>query len=615
MSGDWERQAQTLICELDALLGARPRLEAPAPEPAPAAAAPAPAAAPVRPARILVVEDSADYREIIRALLVQTGYEVIEASDGREGLASARRELPDLLVLDFEMPELNGYEVIQELLKHEETRSLPVIMLTGARKRDQLRQMLSGISAFLDKPVSNEDFLRSVAHALERPGAPPRAAPRPPPAGEAAGQVLQAPSLEGPEAVIEEDALVIQETKKEREDEVAGLDVLANESPLVNRINKILVQAVDMGASDIHIEPQEKKVKVRVRLHGSLQPLCTLPYNLHPQIAARIKIMSNLIITERRRPQDGQIRAVIRGRKIEFRVSTVPGLHGEKIVMRVLGQSNLKQGLEDMGLREHDLQEIRAALRAPHGLIMVTGPTGSGKTTTLYTMIRAMNTPDVNIMTVEDPVEYELADITQVPVQAQIGVTFETILRSFLRQDPDIMLVGEIRDRETAEIAVKASITGHLVFSTLHTNSAAGAVMRLANMGVPTFLLSDSIKLIVAQRLVKTLCKACKKPAPIGEDEKGLLTPEELTSLGQVYAAEGCAACRKTGFSGRMAVYEVLPVRTPEIRKLVLTAQSMDALAAAAVKEGMTTLRCAALAAVASGNTSLEEAMKVVLGD
>ena len=362
--------------------------------------------------------------------------------------------------------------------------------------------------------------------------------------------------------------------------------MLANDSPLVNRINKILVQAVEMGASDVHIEPQEKSIPVRVRVDGALRLLCRLPIALHTQVAARIKIMSNLIITERRRPQDGQVRAVIKGRKIEFRVSTIPSLYGEKIVMRILGGVKLKERLEELQLSPRDLEVCAKALQSPHGLLLVTGPTGSGKSTTLYTMVRQLNQPDVNIMTAEDPVEYELAGITQVPVRAAIGVTFEAVLRSFLRQDPDIMLVGEIRDLETAEIAVKAAITGHLVLTTLHTNSAPASVMRLTHMGLAPYLVSDSLKLIVAQRLVKTSARPASRP---DDEDEGLLTPG--TSLGQVYAAEAAPlAARRLSPHGRL---RVLPVRTPEIFKPCPPLRAWMLLAAAAVKEGMT-LRCAA---------------------
>ncbi len=296
-------------------------------------------------------------------------------------------------------------------------------------------------------------------------------------------------------------------------------------------------------------------------------------------------------------------------------MSTLPSLHGEKVVLRILGGAKLKESLKELQLSPRDLEVMDRALQSPHGLLLVTGPTGSGKSTTLYTMIRQLNNPDINIMTAEDPVEYELAGITQVPVRAHIGMTFENILRSFLRQDPDVMLVGEIRDLETAEIAVKAAITGHLVLSTLHTNSAPATISRLTHMGLAPFLVADSLKLVVAQRLVRKICRACVQPAAPPEDILHAAGPDARARLLKALAGKGCAACGHSGYAGRMPLFEVMDVRTPEMRALIVGNASADKLNALAMKEGMRSLREAALDAVAAGQTSLEEALSILLSE
>jgi type IV pilus assembly protein PilB len=607
-----------LLAELDALIGPMPeRAPEPPPPPPPPPASPAPR--PLPPARrsaaprVLLVEDNADYRKVLHYLLVSNGYAVTEACDGAEGLKAAREQPPDLALLDFEMPRMNGYELLMELRRREETRKLPVVFLTGATNRRHLKDLSLDVALFLDKPILNSKVLEAVAGLL---GAPPAPAPDEAPAPAAAPPPEAAPepepSFEEPAEASGED-LLIEEQKKEHEEDASGLDVLANDSPLVNRINKILVQAVEMGASDVHIEPQEKAILVRVRVDGTLRLLCRLPIALHTQVAARVKIMSNLIITERRRPQDGQVRAVIKGRKIEFRVSTIPSLYGEKVVMRILGGVKLKEHLEELQLSPRDLAVTAKALQSPHGLLLVTGPTGSGKSTTLYTMVRQLNQPDVNIMTAEDPVEYELAGITQVPVRAAIGVTFEAVLRSFLRQDPDIMLVGEIRDLETAEIAVKAAITGHLVLSTLHTNSAPASVMRLTHMGLAPYLVADSLKLIVAQRLVRRICPSCRAPSAPSEEAVRIIGEAHREKLAKACAGRGCPACHNSGYKGRMPLFEVMDVSTPELRALILSSASLDQLTRQAQAEGMRTLSDAALDAVAEGETTVDEARDIIL--
>ena len=614
-----------LLAQLDALLGPPtddlvdeepPPPAPPAAEPAPVAVeAPSAAPAPRHPSpRVLIVEDNADYRTVLRYVLASHGYDVTTAADGAEGLKLAKAGPPDLAILDFEMPRMNGYELLQELRRSEETRRLPVVFLSAAVSRRQLRDVAVDVARFLEKPVTNETLLE-VVNDLLGPAQPPVTP------GAAAGPKDQAPAEDPqlteipPDDSTSGDELLIEEQKKEHDEDVSGLDVLANDSPLVNRINRILVRAVELGASDVHIEPQEKAILVRVRVDGTLRLLERLPIALQTQVAARVKIMSNLVITERRRPQDGQVRATINGKKIEFRVSTLPSLYGEKIVLRILGGAKLKESLKELQLSPRDLDVMDRALQSPHGLLLVTGPTGSGKSTTLYTMIRQLNHPDVNIMTAEDPVEYELAGITQVPVRAHIGVTFEAILRSFLRQDPDIMLVGEIRDLETAEIAVKAAITGHLVLSTLHTNSAPATISRLTHMGLAPFLVADSLKLVVAQRLVRKICRHCREAAPPGEEVLRAVGESGRERLAKALAGRGCGECGRSGYKGRMPVFEVMDVRTPEMRGLILENAGADSLAHLAAKEGMHSLREAALDAVAAGDTSVEEALSIIFSD
>ncbi|MFI5345978.1 MAG: ATPase, T2SS/T4P/T4SS family [Elusimicrobiota bacterium] len=665
MSSGSRLDPDKLLAELDALIGPMPTeteppepapkpKSAPKPKPAPAAeappAAPSPAAeepaaktrtepaasaspvpeepAPrVRMPRILVVDDSEDYRKVLRYLFSTHGYSVATASDGAEGLRAARERVPDLALLDFEMPHMNGYELLMELRRRDETRKLPVIFLTGAANRRHLRDLGMDVANFLEKPISNADLLQAVADLLGTPPLPkeesevPAEPPKEADAAKSAPDAALEPVPETEPDLLEQDLeasgdeLLIEEQKKEHEEDLSGLDVLSNDSPLVNRINKIMVQAVEMGASDIHIEPQEKSILVRVRVDGALRLLCRLPIALQTQVSARVKIMANLVITERRRPQDGQIRAVIKGNKIEFRVSTIPSLYGEKVVLRILGGVKLKEKLEELQLGPRDLEVVAKALQSPHGLLLVTGPTGSGKSTTLYTMVRQLNKPDVNIMTAEDPVEYELAGITQVPIRAHIGVTFEAVLRSFLRQDPDIMLVGEIRDLETAEIAVKAAITGHLVLSTIHTNSAPATVMRLTHMGLAPYLVADSLKLVVAQRLVRRICSKCRIPSPPSEEIAHLVGADKQDKLAKACVGRGCPACRNSGYKGRMPLFEVMDVHTPELRALILASASLDQMTKQAQAEGMRCLGDAALDAVAAGETTIEEALNIILSE
>ncbi|MGB0733209.1 MAG: type IV-A pilus assembly ATPase PilB [Pontibacterium sp.] len=387
-----------------------------------------------------------------------------------------------------------------------------------------------------------------------------------------------------------------------------------NEAPIVRFVNKVLVDAIKNGASDIHFEPYEKSYRVRCRIDGMLQEVSRPPVNLASRLAARIKVMSQMDISERRMPQDGRIKMRLsKSRAIDFRVNTLPTLWGEKIVLRILDPSSAKMGIEALGFSPQQKDLYQNILHKPQGMILVTGPTGSGKTVSLYTGLNILNTEERNISTAEDPVEINLEGINQVHVNTKVGLTFAEALRSFLRQDPDVVMVGEIRDIETAEIAVKAAQTGHMVLSTLHTNSAAETLTRLRNMGVPPFNIATSVTLIIAQRLARRLCNACKTPLSLPEEalvEEGF-TPEQLGEL-QLFEAnkEGCPKCNK-GFKGRVGIYEMMPMSDELAGVIMSNGSSLDILAKAS-EEGFKTLRQSGIEAVAKGITSLDEINRVI---
>ncbi len=410
---------------------------------------------------------------------------------------------------------------------------------------------------------------------------------------------------------LEEDLEVVQE--KEEEPDVSELSHLIEEAPVVKLVNGIIAEAVRQRASDIHIEPYEKTVRVRFRIDGVLQESVPIPYKLKDAVVSRIKVMARLDISERRLPQDGHIKMKFPNKTIDLRVSTLPTLFGEKVVMRILDKSALALDLKKLGFNERELSIFREAIHKPYGLILVTGPTGSGKTTTLYSAIQELNSSDVNIMTVEDPVEYDFMGVNQVQVREEIGLTFASALRSFLRQDPDIILVGEIRDEETVQIAIRAALTGHLVLSTLHTNDAPSAVTRLLDMGIEPYLVADSLLLVLAQRLVRVICPHCKREV---EFDRGTLlrlgVPEGRLNQAKVYRGEGCSHCRNTGYAGRIGIFEVMPV-SPAIRDLIMDKAPLHDIREKAVEEGMVTLREAALRKLFEGVTTLEEVVRVTM--
>ncbi len=397
--------------------------------------------------------------------------------------------------------------------------------------------------------------------------------------------------------------------------DIADLKQAVEEAPVVKLVNLILSEAIDRGGSDVHIEPYEKTFRVRYRIDGVLYDVMQPPPRLRAALSSRIKIMAELDIAERRLPQDGRIKLKIRGKPVDLRVSTLPTLFGEKIVMRILDKSNLELDLTKLGFEEGALAHFTEAINSPYGMVLVTGPTGSGKTTSLYSARSTINKVDVNIMTVEDPVEYNLLGINQVHVKDEIGLSFAAALRSFLRQDPDIVMVGEIRDFETAEIAVKAALTGHLVLSTLHTNDAPSTISRLLNMGVEPFLVSASVLLILAQRLCRKICMKCKEEVniPVPALVKIGLPEEEAGNI-QCFKGKGCSACNDTGYKGRIALYEVMPI-SDEIRELILEGASSSEIKSSAIRLGMKTLRMSGLTKLMDGVTTMEEVLRVTFGD
>ncbi len=401
------------------------------------------------------------------------------------------------------------------------------------------------------------------------------------------------------------------EVAKESTDEV-NLDTLATaseEAPVIKLANLILVQAIKDRASDIHIEPFEKQVRLRYRVDGALMDATPPPRNMHVPLISRLKIMSNLDIAERRLPQDGRMRVKMGGRDIDLRVSVLPTVHGEKAVLRVLDKSNLSANIDQLGMDPDTFRTFRTAVDAPHGLILVTGPTGSGKTTTLYSALNELNNPIFNIITVEDPVEFQIMGINQVPVKKEIGLTFANALRSILRQDPDIIMIGEIRDTETAEIAVEAALTGHQVLSTMHCNDAPGAIARLDDMGIAPFLISSAVILSCAQRLIRRVCTVCKEPItyPAKMFEDLQIDPRSFDGV-PLHKGRGCERCKNSGYAGRCAIIEVMQV-SDEIRKLIIErASSMD-IGKMAINQGMKRLRDVALMKAREGLTTLEQVL------
>jgi general secretion pathway protein E len=394
------------------------------------------------------------------------------------------------------------------------------------------------------------------------------------------------------------------------------LDAAGDEAPIIRLVNGLLSQAIKERASDIHIESFEREVNVRFRIDGDLYERLKAPKRFQASILSRVKIMAGLNIAEKRLPQDGRIRIKIAGRDIDVRVSTIPTAHGERVVMRLLDRSSVLKDLTDLGFSQDDFRRMDVLIRRPYGIILVTGPTGSGKTTTLYACLSKINSPDLNILTIEDPVEYQLQGIGQVHVNPKIDLTFASGLRAFLRQDPDVIMVGEIRDRETAEIAIQASLTGHLVLATVHTNDAAGAVTRLIDMGIEPFLVASSLIGILAQRLVRVVCTECREPYQPTEDElrEVSLSSRELGGFPTVFRKKGCPRCANTGYMGRRGIYELMTV-DDDIRNLILKTVDSGSIKRRAMEKGMKSLRDDGARQVLEGITTIQEVALVTQED
>jgi type IV pilus assembly protein PilB len=407
-------------------------------------------------------------------------------------------------------------------------------------------------------------------------------------------------------------------TEEQAEEDVASTDLseaaaAVDSGPIAKLVNKLLVDAVAKRASDIHIEPYEKELRVRYCIDGILHEIMNPPYNMRSAISTRVKILSKLNIAERRRPQDGRIKIKVGEKMIDLRVSIVPTLFGEKVALRILDRSATVFDLAQLGFEEKPLKDFIKSIRTPYGIVLSTGPTGCGKTTTLYAALNLINSTEVNIITAEDPIEYSLYGINQLQVNEDIGLTFESALRSFLRQDPNIIMVGEIRDKDTTEMAIRSSLTGHLVLSSVHTNSAALTLTRLIDMKVEPFLLASSLLSVQCQRLVRRICPNCKEPEKISAEslrERGVRS-EELGAT-TIYRGRGCMTCHNTGYRGRIGIMEVMTI-SPTIRDMLLSRRTAAQIEEQAVKEGMATLRKDAMIKVRNGITSLDEALKETL--
>jgi type IV pilus assembly protein PilB len=449
--------------------------------------------------------------------------------------------------------------------------------------------------------------LEDVARRL---GAPVRVAVAPPSEIAAALEELSASPDEQVNEIIKdisEDAVEVHEGKNE---DVADLELAAGESPVIRYVNFLISSAVREDASDIHIEPCENRLRVRFRVDGILFEQQAPPGNMHAAIISRLKIMANLDISERRLPQDGRIRATVHGRTVDLRVSTLPLTTGEKCVIRILDNRSITVGLENLGMRQENLKAFTNQILQPHGVVLVTGPTGSGKSTTLYSGLQVMDGDELNISTVEDPVEYELEFANQVNVHDSIGMSFAAALRSLLRQDPDVIMLGEIRDEETARIAIQAALTGHMVLSTLHTNDAPSSITRLINIGIEPFLIAAAVNGVLAQRLVRRICSKCKRPV----EDLNERIKEYIEKIGveieALWEGAGCEVCRNTGYKGRVGIHEFL-VLEDEMRDLVTSNPTLGDLRRAARKSGMVTLRQDGLIKAGEGLTTIEEIMRV----
>ena len=579
-----------------------------------AVAAPAESAYAGRPlGEILVALAKLDPAVLVEALRAQGSEEsgrigellVQRKAVGEEDVA---RELAAQLDLPF------ASRISVEQVDVELARAMPINFAKQARILPLRRDGGSVVAAVAD-PLDTT----ALDHARMLVGAPLL------PVVASAGAIVDAINAVYDRALNEAEQLVGEMEAQDDLDSVAHQleepqDLLEadDEAPIIRLVNSLLFRAAKERASDIHIEPMERDLIVRFRIDGVLQEVIKPPKRYQNSIVSRVKVMGQLNIAEKRLPQDGRIRIKLAGRDIDIRLSTIPNVHGERIVMRLLDKTSTLLDLTEIGMDKHILSQIEGVIHRSHGIILVTGPTGSGKTTTLYAALSTINTPDLNILTVEDPVEYQLQGISQMAINPKIGLTFAAGLRSFLRQDPDVIMVGEIRDRDTAEIAIQASLTGHLVFSTVHTNDSSGAITRLVDMGVEPFLVASSLTAVLAQRLVRRLCHACREAhIPTAEElaEVGM-TQEQVVRAGSppVYRAVGCASCGQTGYRGRTGIYEFLPV-DDDIRTLAIKNVDSNTIKKQAVKRGMTTLLDDGARKVLAGETTIAEVLSVTQED
>ncbi|MEE8242810.1 MAG: type II secretion system ATPase GspE, partial [candidate division NC10 bacterium] len=526
--------------------------------------------------------------ERINVILTQLG--LVSERDMAEALA-LYLDLPLVTAADYPTQAILEDQISTKFLK--EFRTIPLA--------DTAEGLVLAIADPLDAYAVNAMRLLTGKPVLPRVGVPAEI--------EAAFERLYGSSKASIENIFEE---VTSEEDEGTNEDIERLKDLASEAPVIRMVNMLISRAVEMRASDIHIEPFERKLKVRYRIDGVLREVDAPPSRLRAAVISRVKLMAKLNIAETRLPQDGRIRLVIRGKEIDLRVSTVPSMHGESLVLRVLDKGSVALDFALLGFEKPVLESYLDLLDRPHGILLVTGPTGSGKTTTLYTSLLRLNTGERKILTVEDPIEYQLEGINQVQVKPQIGLGFANVLRSFLRQDPDVIMIGEIRDLETAEIAVQAALTGHKVLSTLHANDAATTITRLLDMGVEDYLLTSTVNGVVAQRLVRTLCGHCREPRPVLPEMVEQLQLGRFTSSDPItlYQATGCEHCNGSGYLGRTGLLEILELSDP-IRRLILRRAESHEIKRAAAEAGMRTMYQDGMYKILAGTTTLEEVLRV----
>lgn len=526
--------------------------------------------------------------ERINVILTQLG--LVSERDMAEALA-LYLDLPLVTAADYPTQAILEDQASIKFLK--EYRIIPLA--------DTAEGLVLAIADPLDAYAVNAMRLLTGKPVLPRVGVPAEI--------EAAFERLYGTSKASIENILEE---VTSEEDEGTNEDIERLKDLASEAPVIRMVNLLISRAVEMRASDIHIEPFERKLKVRYRIDGVLREVDAPPSRLRAAVISRVKLMAKLNIAETRLPQDGRIRLVIRGKEIDLRVSTVPSMHGESLVLRVLDKGSVALDFSTLGFEKQVLESYLDLLDRPHGILLVTGPTGSGKTTTLYTSLLRLNTGERKILTVEDPIEYQLEGINQVQVKPQIGLGFANVLRSFLRQDPDVIMIGEIRDLETAEIAVQAALTGHKVLSTLHANDAATTITRLLDMGVEDYLLTSTVNGVVAQRLVRTLCGDCREPRPVLPEMAEQLQLGRVTNSDPItlYQAAGCEHCNGSGYLGRTGLLELLVLSDP-IRRLILRRAEAHEIKQAAVEAGMRTMYQDGVYKILAGTTTLEEVLRV----